>query len=930
MEVYTNGGVGGTTQLNVTSFAGAGTITNTSVLNLRIQGAGGGMVDNSISAQYNSSGVGTYSLAFKPFGTTAMTILGTGNVGIGVTNPQSTLHVQGGTLVTNPTVFNTVVAGWFIIGYWDCSAAQNTGAHLKLRIMGCNGYDNTGGTPNQMGGETTIYLNNLNNLNTTTNANVEGLWKHEGGLAPFTSVKAVQGSSRYQYFIYALVQSYTQHSITAETTQGTIWTSQFTTTSDPGANSLTVRVLTLSTAAVGSNVGIGTAAPRAPLHVYDALGVSLSNAATVNYTQSAILGFNFGGGTGVGTRDSFRILSQTVNRDNGAGPIFFDYGAQADLVFQRKTNNLYSGGANDTTYTEVMRLGGATGFVGIGITNPDVKLHVMETAINADVSRKEMFRGLRYGTGGVQNSVSMGFALGANTTFINPFGCLDIKLNGFPGISNNYGSIPDITVMSVIGNGNVGIGITTPITPLHVNGSTYIQGPTMGTTTSNVVGNFGLRICQLTSGQNTTGQIVGQLCFHGFNRPNASSFIRSITEPSNGFDDAGALAFGTSNSGTGAVEMMRISQTGFVGIGITNPNERLHTYQSPTNIIRLQTSSVDNAYIVATNDLLFISANYSSTGTRENTGRGSAQIVLSQPTAGGIITFNTSPAINTLVQERMRITSDGRVGINITNPSVPLHVNGSATVNLGGGGFYFSTGTSIIGWPGNASLATSIRATDAIVTGASFIAASDIRVKKNIQPVHNSLQIIDQLNIVSYDKIDYLGTGVEAGIIAQDIQGILPRAISKNTSFIPNIYQRATYEDINDDEICVHVICNDKDVKEGGRVQLKIVKGDKEETYENSLYQLTGTSFIIKKWSDFSNDHKVFVYGTEVDDFLSVDKEQIGMLAAAAVKELHKTVSVHESTIAFLQSQNEALQSQLTSLLASHTSLLAWAQSQGF
>jgi hypothetical protein len=183
-----------------------------------------------------------------------------GYVGIGITNPQATLHVQGGTLVTNPTVYNTAVGGWFIIGYWDCAGAQNAGAHLKLRIMGCNGYDNTTDT-NQMGGETTIYLNNLNNLNTTTNANVDGFWKHEGGRIPITQVKAVQGGSRYQYYIYASVQSYTQHSITAETTQGTIWTSQMTSTSDPGANSLTVRVLTLSTAAVGATVGIGATAP---------------------------------------------------------------------------------------------------------------------------------------------------------------------------------------------------------------------------------------------------------------------------------------------------------------------------------------------------------------------------------------------------------------------------------------------------------------------------------------------------------------------------------------------------------------------------------------------------------------------------------------------------------------------------------------------
>jgi hypothetical protein len=668
MEVYTNSGVGGTTQLNVTSFAGTGTLTNTSVLNLRIQGAGGGMVDNIISAQYNSSGVGTYSLEFKPFGTTAMTILGTGYVGIGTnnpgaplylfaastglpngimsvfsssilsstassydilqrwygsssnasfvdlmwvrgstgtnwesasqrfqaktdgtwqsfiefngpdnnygvtigtgsstsnpnsvpgamyikqgslvgigtTNPQAMLHVQGGTLVTNPTIYNSSVGGWFIIGYWDCTAAQNAGAHLKLRIMGCNGYDNATDT-NQMGGETTIYLNNLNNLNTTTNANVDGLWKSEGGRPAVTQVKAVQGSSRYQYFIYALVQSYTQHSINAETTQGTIWTSQMTSTSDPGANSLTVRVLTLSTAAVGTNIGIGTTAPGYTLDVIgssSALGTSITRSTAGISGSGRISYYNgtgsvlywllgsisssvsaFGGSIDI-DGDLVRIDTAlknvqfgysvnygnfTVNRSSASGSTgttngnilvyrntttsFYDvylvFGSASSFVgdviysnasFMYLTPNFVAAPSASGTYLLVWDHSVNTymaitnsGNVGIGVASADVKLQVIDLSLNGDVSRREMFRGQRNGTGGVQNGVSMAFSLGGNTTFINPFGVLDIKLNGFPGISNNYGLTPDITVMSLVGNGNVGIGVTAPVGSLHINGIT--------------------------------------------------------------------------------------------------------------------------------------------------------------------------------------------------------------------------------------------------------------------------------------------------------------------------------------------------------------------------------------------------------------------------------------------------------------------------
>jgi len=103
-EIYNNGGVGGTTQANITSWAGGATTTNTAALNLRVQGAGGGSVDNIISGQYNSSGAGNYSIALKPGGTTTMTVVGNGNVGIGITNPNAALHVNGTISVNGGTL----------------------------------------------------------------------------------------------------------------------------------------------------------------------------------------------------------------------------------------------------------------------------------------------------------------------------------------------------------------------------------------------------------------------------------------------------------------------------------------------------------------------------------------------------------------------------------------------------------------------------------------------------------------------------------------------------------------------------------------------------------------------------------------------------------------------------------------------------------
>lgn len=96
LEVYRNSGVGTVTQMNITSWAGVATTTNQSILNLRIQGAGGGSVDNIIIGQYYSSGTGTYGISFNPNnGVNVMNILGSGRVGIGTIDPVTTLHVSG-------------------------------------------------------------------------------------------------------------------------------------------------------------------------------------------------------------------------------------------------------------------------------------------------------------------------------------------------------------------------------------------------------------------------------------------------------------------------------------------------------------------------------------------------------------------------------------------------------------------------------------------------------------------------------------------------------------------------------------------------------------------------------------------------------------------------------------------------------------------
>lgn len=193
LEVYRNSGVGTVTQMNITSWAGVATTTNQSILNLRIQGAGGGSVDNIIIGQYYSSGTGTYGISFNPNnGVNVMNILGSGRVGIGTTDPATTLHVSGASSTyTNGQLFisdaNYPGNQLRLFSYWGI---QISTSFATIQSM----YDTT---PNRLainpnGGYVGIGTTNPTNLVTVQNGVLEvndgttsgkyGIYSYNGGL----------------------------------------------------------------------------------------------------------------------------------------------------------------------------------------------------------------------------------------------------------------------------------------------------------------------------------------------------------------------------------------------------------------------------------------------------------------------------------------------------------------------------------------------------------------------------------------------------------------------------------------------------------------------------------------------------------------------------------------------------------------------------
>ena len=193
--------------------------------------------------------------------------------------------------------------------------------------------------------------------------------------------------------------------------------------------------------------------------------------------------------------------------------------------------------------------------------------------------------------------------------------------------------------MTIASNGNVGIGITSPSQKLHVNAGT-----------TNTVALF--------ESTDATSRIVlkdnsgeGQVAAIGDN-----------------------ITFATSSSGS---ERMRITDTGNVGIGTSNPGAKLHVLNTNVGVKSLYATAI----IENTDSQLDLTS--SSAGTWgsslnliEGNGATNTNIwSIARTTSGGgnNLRFNFGTNNQHDNDTKMVINSSGNVGIGTTSPTAPLH-----------------------------------------------------------------------------------------------------------------------------------------------------------------------------------------------------------------------------------------------------------------
>ena len=354
-------------------------------------------------------------------------------------------------------------------------------------------------------------------------------------------------------------------------------------------------------------------------------------------------------------------------------------------------------------------------------------------------------------------------------------------------------------------------------------------------------------------------------------------------------------------------ERMRINQSGYVGINNTSPNCHL----SVAGI-----ANIHNGSPVAVNSSFMQSGSLTIGGTNANYGGSSGW---SSNTAG--LLFECLDTTEIVIHDSghrlvsfMYYSGGNGPGIYLGRDmgwgatpvyvSSYLYITGSSTTNPNvnaspGNGSLAYSGSGLFIWGGynnstvvvqncTVNMAIGIYCFNGI-SAKSFISISDIRIKKNIKSIVNVSNIINNLNPVQYDYIEYNKSST--GFIAQEVYDVYPSAVNISIEHIPNIMEPAT---INGNIVTFENKCN---IIVNANNSIRICH---DSNYNNGFeYIITKVidknTFVINKNDFKSND--IYLYGMLVGDFMSVDYNQVIALNTSAIQDLYNIIKLQQRQI---------------------------------
>ena len=488
-------------------------------------------------------------------------------------------------------------------------------------------------------------------------------------------------------------------------------------------------------------VGIGTAAPGTTLHVV----ANTNPGVRLDYYENGIGGASYSGRKGRGTAAS---PTAVVSNDYLSAFLASGYGstgfsANVGLIGFRASQTFTDAAQGNhitfentpdgsTSRSERMRITSA-GNVGIGTSTAATKLSfpigtsptIGQTAGTNHAAGNVGSIGIGINDGGGYSGVYV------HNTHNGTYSSQDIRFSSAEG-----GVSVTTERMRITSGGSVGIGSSTPESWYGVNTALLVnraqnQETTLGigNTTSGSSAATALYMIGGTGNSWTKQSLVDNTGSPYF----ASNFGSAVTFASWVF---------------GGTERMRITSAGNVGIGTTAPTAELDI-ESTSPEIHLNDS--DGVLGGAVTSRMIFQASGSTQGI-VGLGTGSGTMAVTNNQGSLLLQADTNNAqassyVSFTVDNaaKMRIDSNGNVGIGTTAPSYKLHVAGD------------------------------------IYSSGDVISASDIRYKENLKIIPDAVDKINKLNGYTFTRTDTDNKNKKyAGVIAQEVQEVLPEVVSTN------------------------------------------------------------------------------------------------------------------------------------------------------
>jgi hypothetical protein len=147
------------------------------------------------------------------------------------------------------------------------------------------------------------------------------------------------------------------------------------------------------------------------------------------------------------------------------------------------------------------------------------------------------------------------------------------------------------------------------------------------------------------------------------------------------------------------------------------------------------------------------------------------------------------------------------------------------------------------------------------------------------------------------------------GFIAQQIKSVIPDAVRIQTEFLPNIFLVAEYNSVEN----IITLPSDNEnlniIAQAAAAKIKCYDMRDNTIIVEVVEIISARSFKIKNIK--YRDSKIFVYGTEVNDFHALNKEYINTLNVCAVQELHRKIISQQNEIKELNDKMNVLLSYI-------------------